>query len=81
MIVRILIGLAVAVLGYFMVWKTTFFLDILGPIEWVDRNIGFGGTRLAYKLLGIFIIIIGFLVITNLYDMVVGGFIASIFGR
>jgi hypothetical protein len=79
-ILRILIGFAIAVLGYFMVWKTTFFLNVLGPIAWADRNLGLGGTRLLYKLLGIAIIMIGFMVVTNLFDMVVGGFVASLFG-
>lgn len=63
-----------------MVWKTQFFLDAVGTIEWAERNLGGGGSRLFYKLLGIVIILIGFLVITNLFDMVVGGFVTSLFG-
>ncbi len=80
MILRILIGIGIAVLGYFMVWKTRFFLNALGPVAWADRNLGLGGSNFFYKLLGIVIIMIGFMVITNLFDMVAGSFVASIFG-
>lgn len=80
MIGRIIIGILVAALGYMMVWKTQFFMDTVGMIDWAERNLGGGGSRLFYKLLGIVIILIGFMVITNLFDMVIGGFIGSIFG-
>ncbi len=76
---RILIGLFVCALGFFMVWKTNAIVEMLGPLEWFDRNFGLGGTRMAYKLLGTIIILIGFLIITNLFDIVIGGFIGSIF--
>ena len=79
MIARILIGFAVIVLGYFLVWKTEFFYSLLGSIPWADRTFGGGGTRLFYKLLGIVIIFIGAMVMTNLFDFIVGGFIRSLF--
>lgn len=80
MIARILIGILVSLGGYLMVWKTQFFLDAVGPIDWAERNLGGGGSRMFYKLLGVAIILIGFLVITNLFDTVIGGFIISLFG-
>jgi hypothetical protein len=80
MITRILIGIWVSFGGFMMVWKTQFFLDMIGRIEWAEKNLGGGGSRLLYKLIGIVIILIGFLAITNLYDMVIGGFITSLFG-
>lgn len=78
MIGRIIIGLLVCGLGWLMVWKTQWFLDMLGFVDWAEQHLGSGGTRLFYKLLGTFIIIIGFIVITNLWDELVGGFIRSI---
>lgn len=81
MVARILIGILVAIGGYLMVWKTQFFLEALGTVDWAERNLGAGGSRMLYKLIGIVIILIGFLAITNLYDMVIGGIVASLFGR
>lgn len=77
MLVRILIGFLIAVLGFSMVWKTEFFINTIGLIEWAELHLG--GSRMFYKLLGIVIILLGFLVITNLFDLVIGGFISSVF--
>ena len=79
MIARILIGLLVCAIGWLMVWKTQWFLDMLGSVSWAEQHLGSGGTRLFYKLLGTLIIIVGFIVVTNLWDVLVGGFIRSIF--
>lgn len=79
MIGRIIVGLLVCGLGWLMVWKTAWFLEMLGMVDWAEQHLGSGGTRLFYKLLGTLIIIIGFIVITNLWDELVGGFIRSIF--
>ena len=76
---RILVGFLIVIVGYLMTAKTQWFLDILGRIDWAERNFVSGGSRLFYKLLGIAIIMIGFLVITNLFNIVIGGFIMSIF--
>lgn len=76
---RILLGFLISVVGYLMASKTQWFLDILGRIDWAERNFTSGGSRLFYKLLGITIIFIGFLVITDLFEIVIGGFISSIF--
>ncbi len=79
MITRILIGIAVSALGVLMAWKTPFFLEAIGRIETAEKYLGPGGTRLFLKLLGIGITLIGFMVITNLFDTIVGGFVKSIF--
>lgn len=79
MLTRILLGLGIIVIGYFMCAKTNIFLDLLGPVQWAERTFVSGGSRLFYKLLGIVVILVGFIVITNLYDILVGGLVASIF--
>lgn len=64
---RIVIGLLIIVVGFFMVWKTEFFLDFIGRIEFADRLFGFeGGSRLFFKLLGVLVCFIGMLIATNL---------------
>lgn len=80
MITRILIGFAITFLGFLFVWKTDVFYSMLGSVPWADRTFGGGGTRTFYKLLGLAIIIIGVMVMTNLFEMIVGGFIKSLFG-
>ncbi|NBX49672.1 hypothetical protein EBT25_06950 [bacterium] len=79
MLARILIGFAIGVAGFFMVWKTDFFYGLLGSVPWADRTFGGGGTRLFYKLLGTTIIIVGVMVMTNSFEIIVGGFIRSLF--
>ncbi|MCI0479939.1 hypothetical protein L0Y59_05330, partial [Candidatus Uhrbacteria bacterium] len=59
---RIVIGLAIAAAGTFMVLKTRILLDFFGPISWAEAKLGGGGSNLLYKLIGIAIALIGFLV-------------------
>lgn len=80
MIGRIIIGFLVAALGFSMVWKTDFYMSILGEIDFAIRYLGGGGTRLFYKLLGTAIIIIGFLAITNLWEGFIVSVVRSVFG-
>lgn len=80
MIGRIIIGFLVTALGFSMVWKTEFYMSILGEIDWAMKYLGGGGTRLFYKLLGTAIIIIGFLVVTNLWEGFMVSLVGSVFG-
>ena len=76
MFTRILIGFAIMFLGILFVWKTDIFYSMLGSVPWADRTFGGGGTRTFYKLFGVGIIIIGVMVMTNLFEMIVGSFIS-----
>ena len=66
MIFRILIGLLLAAAGLFMVLRTPSIEDFFGPVDWAERHLG--GTSMFYKLLGVLVCFIGFMVITNLWD-------------
>lgn len=77
---RILIGSVVALIGFILVWKTEFIMGIAGYVDWAERWLGGGGTRLFYKLLGTATIIIGFLIVTNLFNSFAAGIIGGIFG-
>ena len=79
MLSRIIIGLLIMTSGVFLVWKTEFFYGILGSVDWADRTLGGGGSRTFYKLLGVGIILIGVMVMTNLFELIIGGFIRSLF--
>lgn len=79
MLGRILIGLLISALGFSMVWKTEFYMSILGEVDWAIKYLGGGGTRLFYKLLGTAIILIGFMVVTNLWESFMVGLVSRIF--
>lgn len=68
---RVLLGIGIISVGTFFVIKTEWFLENFGRIEWAEEHLGFeGGSRLFYKLIGILIIILGFLVVSGLwYDL------------
>lgn len=55
------------------------FYGLLGSVPWAERTFGGGGSQFFYKLLGIVIILIGAMVMTNLFEIIVGGFIGSLF--
>ncbi len=80
MLARILLGLVIAGVGFLMAWRTQWFMDLIGPIDWAERNLGGGGTRTFYKLFGMTVILIGFLMVTNLFEMVIGGAVTSLLG-
>jgi hypothetical protein len=42
---------------------------MLGPIDLFDEHMGSNGTRLAYKLIGTVVVIIGFFEMTNLWSV------------
>ena len=68
---NILLGLAIIVVGCFLVIKSEAMLSSFGRIEFFEKYLGTeGGSRLGYKLVGIIIIFIGFLIMTGM----IGGF-------
>ncbi len=77
-IIRILIGLVLAGVGFFFVWKTEDVLGFFGSIDWADQHLGGGGSRLTYKLIGIVVILIGFIVATNMWNAFLEATIGSI---
>ncbi|WKZ28924.1 MAG: hypothetical protein QY323_05370 [Patescibacteria group bacterium] len=79
MIGRILGGLAGAVLGFLLVWKSNFFAETFGSIStWADTHLG--GMRMVYKMIGVLMIFISFLVITNLHFIFFRAVFGSFFG-
>lgn len=49
-----------------MIWKTEAFYNFAGAIDWAERHFA-GGTRAFLKLLGVVIILVGFMIMFNLY--------------
>ena len=68
---RYLFGFFAIAVGFLIIWKSEWMLVNFGRIDWAEQHIGSdGGTRIFYKLLGVCIILIAFLIM--------GGFIEGI---
>jgi hypothetical protein len=64
------------IVGTAAVVKSEWLLNNFGRIGFFDQHLGAeGGSRLGYKLIGVAVIFIGILVMTNL----IGGFLGWIF--
>jgi multisubunit Na+/H+ antiporter MnhB subunit len=73
----IIIGIVCIAAGFILVWKSEWFQVNFGSIQWAEEKFGSsGGSRLMYKLIGIAVIFIGFLMVTNLHKK----FFVSVFG-
>lgn len=75
---RVVIGVLLAGAGAFMVIKTETMLGWFGTVDWAEQKLGGGGTRLFYKLLGILVCFIGFMVATNLWNAFLEATLGSI---
>ncbi|MFA6522402.1 MAG: hypothetical protein WCT24_02310 [Patescibacteria group bacterium] len=80
MLKQILLGIFISAIGILMVWKTSWAIEMIGMNAWAERTFGGGGTRTFYKLMGVLVIIVGFIITTDLFDVVFGGMIMSLFG-
>lgn len=75
--IRILIGFIIAIIGFIIVWQSEWFLSNIGRIDWAEKKLS-GGSRIFYKLIGLGIILLGFLIITNIHTSILTSF-ASLF--
>jgi hypothetical protein len=64
-----------------MAYKTEWILSTVGRVEWAERNLGGGGSRIFWKLFGVVVCIVGFAVMTNLWTEFAQGAIGFLFGR
>ena len=72
---KILLGIILVIIGFLFVAKSEWLLNNFGRIGFFEEHLGTeGGSRLGYKLIGLFVIFIGFLVSTNM----IGGFLGWI---
>ncbi len=76
---RVLLGLAIVVVGFLMVWKTDKFQTWVGQIDWAEQKLGSGGTRTFLKLLGAGVAFIGILIATNIISDTIGFFAGFVF--
>jgi len=66
------ITLMLVTIGFLMVWKTSWFLQMFGRVPWAEEHLtggfgaGAGGSWLWYKLLGIITIVAAILYLTGI---------------
>ena len=74
MLGKIILGLIIAAVGAIITIKAEWIYQNFGAIPSAEKYLGTeGGSRLAYRLIGIAISIIGFLIMTNLIQLVLLG--------
>lgn len=72
---HIILGFIAIIIGALIVIKSEALLNSFGRIGFFEKHLGTeGGSRLGYKLIGIFVIFIGILIMTNM----IGGFLSWI---
>ena len=77
-----IVGLLGAAIGLGMILKTEWLVENFGTSSWAEEKMGSsGGSRLLYKLIGLALIFIGFLLITNLFQGFLLGTIGKLFTR
>jgi hypothetical protein len=75
-------GMILAAVGFMFVWRSDWLLQNFGAIGFAEKYLhGDGGSRLMYKIFGILIVTIGFLIATDLMDTFLEWAVSSIFGR
>ena len=66
---RYILGIVAVLVGVGMILKTEWLIENFGTNDWAEAKMGTsGGSRLLYKLIGLAIIFIGFLLITNMFQ-------------
>lgn len=82
MIGRIILGFIITTIGFLLVWKTAWLVNNFGRIQWFEMHMStIGGSWFAYKVFGILAVIIGLLVMTNLYQQAATAILMPLFGR
>ncbi len=77
---RIIVGLLGVVVGALITIKGEWCYQNFGPVAWAEAHLGQGGSHTFYKLLGITIVIISFLITTGLIESILLGIFGTLFG-
>lgn len=78
----IIVGLIMVIIGAFITIKANAIYNALGPIQWAETHLlTAGGSRFFYKLIGIGLAILGFLVMTGLIKGIIIGVFSKLFNR
>lgn len=81
LILRIFLGALIAGVGVVFVMKTRDVYGFFGSVPFAEKYLGGGGSTLFYKLLGIVFCLLGFLVMTNMWNAFLQATLGSLFPR
>jgi hypothetical protein len=63
---KYLVGIILIAIGFVIIWKSNWLMDNMGRVEWAEQHLGSdGGTRVFYKLIGVAIILLSFLLMSG----------------
>jgi hypothetical protein len=80
MITRIIIGLIITIIAFLLLRYNEWLVRQIGMWAWAERHLGTeGGTRLAYKLIAFFGIIVGLLTIAGLHERFIRWILSPLF--
>jgi hypothetical protein len=65
---QVVIGIILVVVGFCMVYYANWLYNNIGAVAFFEKYLGGGGTRLGYKLIGMFVMFIGALTTFDLID-------------
>jgi len=78
----ILLGFIISGAGVWMILKTEWIIANFGANAWAEQHLGTeGGSRIFYKLIGLGIILLGFLLITGLLEPLARNTLSPIIGE
>ena len=79
---RFFIGILLVLIGATLIIKTEWFIQNFGASAWAEEKLGTsGGTRIMYKFIGLAMILVGFLAVTNLHQAFLMATVGKIFIR
>jgi len=77
---RILLGLVLVGIGAVITIYANKIYEAMGPMAWAEEHLGSeGGTRLMYKLIGVGLIVLGFMLATNLLTSLIVSILGAVF--
>ena len=77
---KFILGLLITAVGFLVVWKSDWLMNNFGRIGFAEKHLGTeGGSRLMYKIIGLLIIVIGFMYATDLTDTLLTSIVNSLF--
>lgn len=80
------IAVAIAGIGFTMVWKTANWIEMFGRNAWAEEHLtsgfgsGMGGSWMLYKLLGVFMIFASFMYVTGMLQSLFVRVLGTFFG-
>jgi len=73
-------GIIAIAIGFFMAWKAYAIFKMLGRVDWAERHLqSFGGTAGMIRLIGIALIIIGFLYMSGACNYIINEYLGHLF--